>query len=504
MNELFVETLIIGSGFSGRTVASFLKDGSYLIAERGERRSHTEFLKLYEKYKDPKKLYWENADHAYKSNIQFNKTYNLSGSVNVFSKFEFIEGGSSNRWDGNAVRIPSYIFDEKNQYLLNWPFEYEKIKPYYELIENRFNLCGDYHPLNPGVPKVKINTADRIRSQFETVDFSIYLRNQAKNPIRSYGNQNTCMGTGVCEICPMDAKLRPDSIYPGMKIRNKTLVESINFDKDVATSINCVDESQKRFRIGFKNLVIAAHAVESARLIWNSKRELPSNVNVDSVGCYYQDHAHANIIVRAPFKAIKDSMPFKASFEIKELSRIIDGIDVRVAFTSRNPWLTREEFKPWVESLQHKDGSLEMMKAEHEMLFDFSLTFEMPPDKNCRIDYSGVKPSLIFNRYQDLVRRFDKIYSGHILPDLRKRGFEVVAFRPHYRYVIGQHHLVGTLNMAEGKEAVVGSDFKVIGTENVFVAGTSLIPRLGAPNPTLTAAALSAMVGEKIRSLSEI
>ncbi len=74
MKRLVVRTLVIGSGFSGRTVALYLGEGD-LIIERGELRSHGEMQRRYNSLKEEDKPYWQNARHAYRSDLPFNNVY---------------------------------------------------------------------------------------------------------------------------------------------------------------------------------------------------------------------------------------------------------------------------------------------------------------------------------------------------------------------------------------------------------------------------------------------
>ena len=65
---------------------------------------------------------------------------------------------------------------------------------------------------------------------------------------------------------------------------------------------------------------------------------------------------------------------------------------------------------------------------------------------------------------------------------------------------MGTHHLIGMLSMGNGQRAVVDADFKLKGTSNVRVAGSSLFPRCGSRNPTVTVVATSLMLAEKLNS----
>jgi choline dehydrogenase-like flavoprotein len=62
------------------------------------------------------------------------------------------------------------------------------------------------------------------------------------------------------------------------------------------------------------------------------------------------------------------------------------------------------------------------------------------------------------------------------------------------------YHPAGTTRMGTNPDAsVVDGDLRVHGTRNVFVAGASVFPSLGAANPTLTAMALACRLAEHLR-----
>ena len=82
---------------------------------------------------------------------------------------------------------------------------------------------------------------------------------------------------------------------------------------------------------------------------------------------------------------------------------------------------------------------------------------------------------------------------------LASRNVEVLRSHHWYRNGYGGHHFCGTLNMSDSDRAVTGTDFRLIGTDNVFCAGASIIPRAGGVAPTLTIVALAEMLAEQLR-----
>lgn len=489
MQNKKVGTLVIGSGFSGSTVSSWLGDDC-LIVERGEYRSFAEMQTRYHTLRDEKQPHWLNARNAYKSDIAFNQTYDLSGTPTCFSQFEFIGGGTSNRWDGNAVRISKEIFAADNY--LRWPFSYQQIAPWYEMAEAQLNVCGDYDAANPGLPPTAINSGDRYRAVFKARGLHVFVRNQAKNPIRKVGAQNLCVGAGACEACPVDAKIRPEHLYARTNVLHNTLVQEINFVGNQAKSAKCLTPEGQQ-TIEFERVVIAAHAVESARLLYRSPT-LPARVNRGNIGRFFQDHAQCDLRVMLPSAFPFEKLPFQTQLEVSSLTGFYEGVEVRLDLGVTKPALWREG---WQSLMQEKLSSALEVKQALANVVSMSITFEMPPKRECYVDFSGKTPVVRDDAWMDNIHLYNKILL-QIEEKLRQHGIKVLESRPHFRHTFGQHHLVGTLNMSAGNEAVVDSNFKLLGADNVYVAGTALIPRLGSPNPTLTAVAMANMLGAQL------
>lgn len=70
----------------------------------------------------------------------------------------------------------------------------------------------------------------------------------------------------------------------------------------------------------------------------------------------------------------------------------------------------------------------------------------------------------------------------------------------HCMNAFGTHHLVGMLGMGKGSHAVEDPDFKLKGTDKVYVAGASLVPGCGSRNQTVTLIALSLMLAQQLNS----
>lgn len=102
-------------------------------------------------------------------------------------------------------------------------------------------------------------------------------------------------------------------------------------------------------------------------------------------------------------------------------------------------------------------------------------------------DFQGVLDSL------DLLGRH---VAGQGLGRLRRREFHVPA--PGEALATGMHH-IGTTRMArDEREGVVDRDGRVFGTQDLYVAGSSVFPTSGYANPTLTLVALALRLAEHL------
>jgi choline dehydrogenase-like flavoprotein len=64
----------------------------------------------------------------------------------------------------------------------------------------------------------------------------------------------------------------------------------------------------------------------------------------------------------------------------------------------------------------------------------------------------------------------------------------------------GMHHM-GTTRMSDTEQCgVVDPDCRVYGSENLYVAGSSVFPRVGYANPTLTIVALAERLARHLAS----
>jgi len=243
--------------------------------------------------------------------------------------------------------------------------------------------------------------------------------------------------------------------------------------------------------------VIAAHGVESLKLL--SKSNLPQETPHELLGHHYQDHAVAELIcvlpgVKIPYLeastatqvVIPELSGVHADIEYTTLALMGPPHDAAIAAAldlgKLNNWQLREAI------------------ADIGSLLRLYVLLEIPPRWDLAMSYTGGKLNVDLRNYHKNKVRYNQIVAN-VKAKLESLGGRVLysVDNNHYLKRLGTHHLVGMLGMGNGRRAVVNPDFRLKGTDNVFVAGGALFPRCGSRNPTLTIVALALMLGEQLR-----
>lgn len=478
---MFIKNLVIGSGFSGRTVASYLGD-SVLIIDRGEKLDHSIVIE--------RRSAGEGGAKVFRSELPWNSFSPLSKIC--VSYYPMIVGGASNAWGGNTRRLPPETF-KRTDAPVAWPFSYHELIPWYEKAEKRLNLTGD--PAYAG--SLLTNTTGgfeqwryALRPYFDNVGLSGIAINTGTTG--KFG-QGVCRGRSNCETCYEDAKARPDNIFPELPILPRTQCLEIVFDGERAKSAICYN-GREVFEIDFERCIIAANGIESPAILLRS--DLPKNVRSHAIGKYLQDHAHFEVQCMGEYELPYNSTGAFGHVYIDELAGNYSGIEVSCFALTHESALERVGHTvPDISQIWQEDIKLSSFSRR---MISFYFELEIPATNliGVLLNDDG-SPRLEDTEYLSFLPRYEEVRKK-IICKLEHRGLIVMSQQCHYKGGYGGHHFAGTLNMGTGPNAVCDEFAKVIGTENVYVAGTSLIPRAGGEGPTLTAVALAERLGHHL------
>lgn len=499
MQTLHYPLVIIGSGFAGRTVADHFAAEDCLILDRGEPLDFGVRVGEAEQAMANGMSLHDAEALTYRSDLPWNGTPKLSGFNH--SRYTFVGGGSSNWWGGKCSRFSEHVF--KSRDFLPWVFGQEEMVQWYNLAERRLNVSGD--PLwGEGEPVNVMPGAAYWRDAYSPYLSPSHVYNAAINrgPEGQFG-QGSCKGRGACAVCHHDSKARPDNIFRPLNILYRSFVTEIEFEGETAKAVQ-VYNGRELFRVTFDRLVIAANGLESPRLL--ARSNLPSGVRRDHLGRYYQDHAHFAMNCRIDKPIAFRNLGGLCHVEVKDLSVAYDTAigSIEVGALALTHPLSPHEYDnaaPLHKLFQPRPAQdkgtvlLDAMRG----VFQVYCELEIPPQANICVDLEGDAPSVLDDEaYRALVPVFDGVCLD-MKARMAGRNIEVLKSHHWYQTGYGGHHFCGTLNMSDSDRAVTGSDFRLIGTDNVFCAGASIIPRAGGVAPTLTIVALAEMLGQQLR-----
>lgn len=223
----------------------------------------------------------------------------------IFKHFQIIAlNGLQNLWNGVSVRFAPDDFN-------HWPISYADLATHYDEIEQKITVCGTHEnlaciPDGIYVPPKPLRRADKI---IVKAIQALNLPNTHVIPNRKaietrIENAHHCISCGLCTFgCPTGAMYKFSTrLLPEIKnLPHYTLQlnsKVIRFIRDNASNFIKVAEvldtqSHHKSYISSDYFILAAGAIESPRILFNSKDEVyPFGLanTTQTLGCYLQDN----------------------------------------------------------------------------------------------------------------------------------------------------------------------------------------------------------------------
>jgi len=412
-------------------------------------------------------------------------------------------GGSSNCWQGNCQPLDDDDF-EVRPYIKGsgWPISRSDLQPFYERAETFFDFRG-LSSLR-GFP-------DWQRRHFPTINFEHKIVLEAR-PRRIF----SALQTQIERL-------------PNLFVLTSSVVMRLSADstKETIQSVE-VRHRDKSLRFRAKTFVLAAGAIENARLLLLSAQDHPLSFGnrFSQVGRHFMEHpqfqlANAVIFPKAPnlgmlsggaqrtkqeskfHLVFRTSKLFCQRYEIPSVSFYLQkfyflsdkrpaefsGTSALASVYSKMRWREKEVLKRVV-----------MVKAEQR------------PNPDSRVQLSA-------NRRDAFGRPRIKVSWRYAEEDIKAVGLATAAFGLDLgRHAFGRlrlrannenerlemlkfsSHPMGTTRMSDSPQSgVVDRNCRVHGTKNLFVAGSSVFTTGGSANPTMTIVALALRLADHLK-----
>ena len=465
MTEAVFDCAIIGAGPAGITVARKLGQAGLKVAllEGGGREPSTESQALYE-------------------GAASGLPYDLD-----LSRLRYF-GGASGHWTGMCRPLdPEDYAPRRDIGRTSWPFDDAELTP-------RWPEVGDILDL-PAEPQWKPRRED-IDPEDAKAQESAGLREiyWTWSPPTRFGDKYWA------EI----------SASPNITLFLKTT--AISFTPDAADgsairSVECRDTGTGEGKsIAARRFVLSCGGVENARtlLFSNALNGTVYGNTSGLLGLGFMEHPHVKVGSFVGFKPFKNQPENRAPFRyfktlpafqkkhgvLNSAIRLyyIDGFD-------------RADFARWKFSLPEPvTGGEVFVVSEQEPAPGNAITLTVDRD---RLGVPKVNLDLrLSERDSRTISASARAIAEYLVYSQlgRARIDLTVPIQPGERFLFGNHHMGATRMGKDERTGVADANGLIFGTQNLFVAGSSLFPTSGHANPTFTIVSLALRLADHLKS----
>jgi choline dehydrogenase-like flavoprotein len=294
--SLSADIVVVGAGPCGSLVAELLARAGFsvIVLEAGKRLDPLADLRNREA--NGGKILWTEP-----------RVY--SGPHSVVPKAGTGVGGGTLAWLGV---MPRFHRDDFRTYSTegvgaDWPITYDDLRPYYESVEREFGLAGDCGPFAPEqyklpMPAHRRNWHGQVLSRgAEKCGAHPFAPPIAINS-STYDGRPACTYCGWCGSgCVTGAKATAQNTYLaraehfGARLLAEAFVHRVEYDGGAnrVTGVSYLDAELHEHRIRARKVILAAHALETPRLLLvSANNTFPDGLANSSgaVGQYLMSH----------------------------------------------------------------------------------------------------------------------------------------------------------------------------------------------------------------------
>lgn len=523
--QLTADVAIIGSGVSGALIASRLAKAGLkvTILEAGDAVDRGDAVERYWRaaIKVPECPYPAVPQAMHPVSNDLGAWYQQTGPDTFSSTYVKVVGGTTWHWLGTALRLVPADFQLKTLYGHgeDWPVSYAELSSFYDEAEKELGISGDGaadlgsprtgpYPM-PAIPQTYLD--QQFAKALAGSIYDVRATPQGRNS-KDHEDRPACCGNASCiPICPVQAKYDATvhvarATQSGAVLMQKTTAVSLTAGEgNRITTIHFKRWDGSEGEITARAVVLAAHAIESPRLLLNSASErLPNGIANSSgqVGRNLMDHP-----TQLSWALAKDPVfPYRGPLSTSGIENLRDGAfrAERGAFRieigndgwswpTGAPLSTAQELAQ--KGLRGKDLDTALSEQTSRHIRLASLVEQLPQAENrvtldpVKRDIYGVPLPRLYFSIDDYAKAGLAAARGAHEEIFGKLGVSEFHHSPTPQ---GAGHIIGTLRMGrDAATSVVDQDLRSHDHPNLFVAGSSVFATSATANPTLTIAALA-------------
>lgn len=281
------DVVIVGAGACGSLVAKeFAERGfSVVVLEAGKRFDPATDLPNTE---------------ANAAKIMWTEPRVYAGKDAIIPKAGVGVGGGTLVWLGVAPRFHPADFRTYSTEGVgaDWPISYDDLRTYYQKVEREFGVAGECGPFAPEqyqlpMPPHRMNWHAQVLARgARKLGAHPFAPPIGINSVE-YDGRPACIYCGWCGSgCPTGAKATASATYlakaeqRGARVISEAFVHRVNYDakQGRVTGVDYLDAQRKEHRINARLVVLAAHALETPRLLLLSANNTFPNGLANSSG----------------------------------------------------------------------------------------------------------------------------------------------------------------------------------------------------------------------------